>query len=1074
MSFDEPEWLRALTLAERIALLARADDAAPRRKPGEAARKRLARWRESEPFNQESMFARRLAVAGVDEETWLRAFDLSVEEMGALIRDSPEWLSRMAAAYDAFGGTGLAALPLSDELRQRATVGFLEAAAPLLAAAHASLVRRAERLAAERADAPFDPEKAAAALFVGFPEGLLIDISRTMVLELNVARLRGELAGDTPESRFQAFTGRFRDPGAVLAFWREYPVLARHAVETATRWETASAELLEHLCADWPAIRQRFCGGEDPGPLVELEAGGDAHRGGRAVRVLRFASGLRLVYKPHGLAMDVHFQRLLLWLNQRGAEPDLAPLDVLDCGDRGWVAYIESRECQSLAQVARFYQRIGGYLAVFYALDATDFHFENLIAAGERPYPIDLETLFHPRLRQPEIAQPDLRLANRMIARSVLRVGLLPFRVGEAGDFGGADLSGLGAGEGQLTPDEVLQFDGAATDEMRVARKRMPMPGGKNRPKLEGVETDALTWTESIVEGFERMHRLIAREAAALLDDAGPVKAFRRDLARAVLRPTRGYHLLLFESLHPDLLRDALDRDLHLDRLWVGLDEQPFLIPAVGSERADLVRGDMPLFYAGLEADDAVDSQGRRVRGLFEAAPLAAVGERIGGFNEADRKLQAWFIRASLGTLALSRDDLAWPSYEPRAPDASPDDDRLRREALAAAADVGERLAAMALDDGEDIAWIGLAYSQRQWSLTPLLEDLYCGTPGVVMFLAYLGKALDEPRFERMARRGEATLARRLAHTAREIKTLGAFQGWGALIYLYAHLAALWREPRLAARAAEYAERVSDLIDDDPYLDIIGGGAGAVCALLALDRLAPESRALTIARACGDSLVKRARTDERGLYWQTVVAPEAPLTGFAHGAAGVAHALCRLSAASGDPAYRKTALAAMAWERTERDASAARRAAGDAQRAGESQSLSAAWCYGATGVGLSRLWAMDGGETPVLRQEFEDAAAAVRRDGFGRNHSLCHGDLGNLELFLEARKRWGEEPWGADARRYAAIILHSLERDGYLCGTPLSVESPGLMNGLAGVGYGLLRLADPDGAPSVLTLDPPG
>ena len=38
-------------------------------------------------------------------------------------------------------------------------------------------------------------------------------------------------------------------------------------------------------------------------------------------------------------------------------------------------------------------------------------------------------------------------------------------------------------------------------------------------------------------------------------------------------------------------------------------------------------------------------------------------------------------------------------------------------------------------------------------------------------------------------------------------------------------------------------------------------------------------------------------------------------------------------------------------------------------------------------------------------------------------------------------------------------------------GTPLEVESPGLMTGLAGVGHGLLRLAAPDRIPSVLLLE---
>ncbi len=42
------------------------------------------------------------------------------------------------------------------------------------------------------------------------------------------------------------------------------------------------------------------------------------------------------------------------------------------------------------------------------------------------------------------------------------------------------------------------------------------------------------------------------------------------------------------------------------------------------------------------------------------------------------------------------------------------------------------------------------------------------------------------------------------------------------------------------------------------------------------------------------------------------------------------------------------------------------------------------------------------------------------------------------------------------------------------CATPLAVETPGLMTGLAGIGYQLLRLADPASVPSVLDPDLPG
>jgi len=89
------------------------------------------------------------------------------------------------------------------------------------------------------------------------------------------------------------------------------------------------------------------------------------------------------------------------------------------------------------------------------------------------------------------------------------------------------------------------------------------------------------------------------------------------------------------------------------------------------------------------------------------------------------------------------------------------------------------------------------------------------------------------------------------------------------------------------------------------------------------------------------------------------------------------------------------------------------------------------------------------------------------------NHSLCHGDLGNVELLLQASLTLNDPQWQDHLSRLSAMILQSIDEYGWLCGVPLGVETPGLMTGLAGIGYQLLRLAQPDYIPSVLVLEPP-
>lgn len=131
------------------------------------------------------------------------------------------------------------------------------------------------------------------------------------------------------------------------------------------------------------------------------------------------------------------------------------------------------------------------------------------------------------------------------------------------------------------------------------------------------------------------------------------------------------------------------------------------------------------------------------------------------------------------------------------------------------------------------------------------------------------------------------------------------------------------------------------------------------------------------------------------------------------------------------------------------------------------------WCHGAPGIGLSRLHMLKHINDPVFYSEIEIAIKTTLSYGFDRNHCLCHGGLGNLELLLQASKTLDRPDWKINLRRNTNNILDGLSKNGWRCGNALGVESPGLMTGIAGIGYELLRLAEPTRIPSILLLEPP-
>src|SRR5262249_38091433 len=153
-----------------------------------------------------------------------------------------------------------------------------------------------------QADLPFDVGTVEDLLIAPLLRRLMQILRRTMILELNVARLQGLLHGHTPEERFRSFIERLEDHDTAPAPLQEYPVLARQLVIAVDQWADFSLEFLQNLCSDWDAIRVTFSADDAPGDLVQVIGNaGDNHRNGRSVQIAGFQSGLRLVYKPRSM-----------------------------------------------------------------------------------------------------------------------------------------------------------------------------------------------------------------------------------------------------------------------------------------------------------------------------------------------------------------------------------------------------------------------------------------------------------------------------------------------------------------------------------------------------------------------------------------------------------------------------------------------------------------------------------------------------------------------------------------------------------------------------------------------------
>ena len=604
--FEEDDWYRAATLAERAATLTRTGE--PAAGNAALAARRLERWRSQAPFQSQEMLRRRLATDGLSPEDFGILLGESRRQVRERFPDPPPWLADLAEAFAA--PPEEAARLGADDARRAGVVLVVE---PVAIRARERLRAAARRIAESRAGVPFDADKAVEVFFDLLLDNLSRALDRTLVLELHIAARTGRLRGGTPRERFGDFLAQLREPELALDLLRQYPVAARQAVESAERWVSFAFEVLAQLADDWDAIRKVFATGEDPGPLAGVRSGSDPHGGERTVLLLRFASGFGLVYKPRPLGLDGAFQRLLVWLNDRGAEPALRPLRLMDRGGYGWVELVQDPGCASEEEVRRFYRRQGGYLALFYALAATDFHPGNLLAAGEHPLPIDLEALFHPRA-----------------------------------DEVGAVSRDLLADDAVWDPAPELRLEDGEGDLVRFTRQAADLEvEARHRPTLEGRRADPRDYTDAIAEGFESFYRLLVRHREALLAPNGPLAGFENASARVLVRPTRAYSRLLAESFHPYVLQDALDRDRLIDRLWVDVEHRPGLERILPHEHRELEQVDVPVFTTFPNSRDLWTSAGERIPDALPETGLESCRRILLRMGDADLARELRAVRSS-------------------------------------------------------------------------------------------------------------------------------------------------------------------------------------------------------------------------------------------------------------------------------------------------------------------------------------------------------------------------------------------------------------------------------------------
>ena len=374
---------------------------------------------------------------------------------------------------------------------------------------------------------------------------------------------------------------------------------------------------------------------------------------------------------------------------------------------------------------------------------------------------------------------------------------------------------------------------------------------------------------------------------------------------------------------------------------------------------------------------------------------------------------------------------------------------------LEAAEFLGAKLSRDAIWAGKRCNWFGLHVTERGTGVPVVSHrmcgpDYYAGTSGVAIFLAHLYAATGEKVFRSTAEGAIRQALSRLDHFPRGQRL--AFQsGVVGIAHALLEVARTCGIEKFSAIALLILEEIccDELSRDD--LDVT---PGAIHALLKIHRDHPKDFLIETAMRLGEILLVEQ-------------------------ASGSPLALLELYEATSQERFKHVAEQAFSDQRKNsssimggNDATSHR---ADAQGSADD---SATLPQSMAAVGMARLRAFE-----ILRKDslLIEAQEELRSITHTLNNAPFESDMdfsparglsGQADLLIEASRILHDVNYRLSAEMIGASGIDRFRKDNlpWPCGADGDGETPGLMNGLAGIGYVYLRLYDPTKIPSLLLL----
>jgi lantibiotic biosynthesis protein len=354
--------------------------------------------------------------------------------------------------------------------------------------------------------------------------------------------------------------------------------------------------------------------------------------------------------------------------------------------------------------------------------------------------------------------------------------------------------------------------------------------------------------------------------------------------------------------------------------------------------------------------------------------------------------------------------------------------------------------------------WVGTFHDTQianaQTTIRALPSNFYNGSAGVAYFLSAAYHQFKKPIYKKTALGAyEKTLGR--LHKIKA-ESIGFYEGVSGIAYSLFQSSKWLAEPRFLQNSKSIIDDIALKTTNQWGLEVQDGCPSAIPVLIILNEYFQDLTINDLIENIGEFILAKAIKTPEGWYWADD--DKTAKVGYAHGLAGLAHALSELYKHTQQYKYLEALEQVIKFENSFYKPHA--------------PNHYAAWCVGSVGIGFSRWLShqVSGNENHLFDFQSSLKNSLLASETTSQYFTLCHGFFGNMALLRNA----SENGFVAKSTVIESVnsILESRQEFQKLLpdGKDFMLANPTFMLGWAGIAYFLLQLHYPSDYPEMLLI----